>query len=254
MNKNVEEKIETKEVGTLYELEPIGKEITGYDFVTIEGDYIGEYKEQDTIVTYKYKKRENGKVIVKYVDENENILEQEITTDIVGNPYSFTEEELKKEIPGYEFKKMDGILTGEYKKEDTIIFCRYEKIKHGRLIVVCIDENNEIIKQTITTERVGTDYNLGQVGEEIEGYTFLGVEGEPVGKYKEEDTIVTYRYQKNKPQGPETEEVTLPKTGQFKYIYIIFGAFILGILFLLLSFKRIKKDDEEQNKVNDKIR
>ena len=321
--KVLEEEIETKQVGTSYELNPMGKEIQGYDFVTVEGDCIGEYKESDTIVIYRYKKRENGKVIIRYVDENENILEEVVTTGIVDYPYGFSEEEVKKDIPGYDFKKIEGSLTGEYKKEDTIIFCRYEKIKYGkviiryvdenenileevvttekvgktysyteeevkkdipgydfkkiegeltgeykqedtvifcryekikygRLIVVCIDENNEVIKRTVTTEKVGTDYNLGKVGEEIEGYTFLGVEGEPVGKYKEEDTIVTYRYEKNKPQGPSTEEVTLPKTGQFIYLYIILGVVILGLFFLLLLAKKRKKDEEEENKVNNK--
>ena len=321
--KVLEEEIETKQVGTSYELNPMGKEIQGYDFVTVEGDCTGEYKESDTIVIYRYKKRENGKVIIRYVDENENILEEVVTTGIVDYPYGYTEEEVKKDIPGYDFKKIEGSLTGEYKKEDTIIFCRYEKIKYGkviiryvdenenileevvtiekvgrtysyteeevkkdipgydfkkiegeligeykqedtvifcryekikygRLIVVCIDENNEVIKRTVTTEKVGTDYNLGKVGEEIEGYTFLGVEGEPVGKYKEEDTIVTYRYEKNKPQGPSTEEVTLPKTGQFIYLYIILGVVILGLFFLLLLAKKRKKDEEEENKVNNK--
>ncbi len=317
--KVLEEEIQTKQVGTPYKLNPMGKEIEGYDFVTIEGEYIGEYKENDTIVIYKYKKRENGKVIIRYVDENETTLEEVITTGIVDHPYGFSEEEIKKDIPGYDFKKIegsltgeyrkedtiiycryekikygkvivryvdenetileeivttekirkpynyteeqikkdipeyefkeiDGELTGEYKEEDTIIFCRYERIKYGRLIVVCIDENNNIIKRTVTTERVGTDYNLGKVGEEIEGYTFLGIEGEPIGKYKEEDIIVTYKYQKNKPQGPSTEEVTLPKTGQFIYIYIILGVVIVGLFLLLLLAKKRKKDDKIEDK------
>ncbi|MBQ8379456.1 MAG: MucBP domain-containing protein [Clostridia bacterium] len=250
--KLLQEETETKQIGTAYNLSSIGKDIPGYDFVTVEGDCIGEYKETDTIVIYKYKKRENGKVIVRYVDENEKILQEDITTGIVDKPYSYTEEEVKKDIPGYEFKKIDGELTGEYKEKDTIIFCRYEKIKHGRLIVVCIDENNEVIKRTITTEKVGTDYNLGKVGEEIEGYTFLGIEGEPEGKYKVEDTIVTYRYQKNKPQGPSTEEVTLPKTGQFIYIYIILGVVILGLFFLWILAKKKKKEKQENNVENKK--
>ena len=228
------------------------KDIQGYDFKKIEGSLTGEYKKEDTIIFCRYEKIKYGKVIIRYVDENENILEEVVTTEKVGKTYSYTEEEVKKDIPGYDFKKIEGELTGEYKQEDTVIFCRYEKIKYGRLIVVCIDENNEVIKRTVTTEKVGTDYNLGKVGEEIEGYTFLGVEGEPVGKYKEEDTIVTYRYEKNKPQGPSTEEVTLPKTGQFIYLYIILGVVILGLFFLLLLAKKRKKDEEEENKVNNK--
>lgn len=238
------------DVGKEYSVDTIGKEIPGYKFVEFIGESRGLYKEEDTIVIYKYKKIEKGKVIIIYVDENEDEIEREIIPGEVGANYEFEENDVKKDITGYEFKKIEGELTGEYKKEDTIIYCRYEKIKKGRVIVLCIDENNEVIKRTITTERVGKDYNLGKVGEEIEGYTFLGVEGETEGKYKEEDTIVTYRYKHKEPEGPSTEEVTLPKTGQFIYIYIILGVVILGLLFFLLLVKKRKKDDEEETNNN----
>lgn len=249
----LDEEVYTEKVGELYELEVVGKEFEGYDFIAVEGETAGEYKKEDTIVIYRYKKRESGKVIIIYVDENENELDRKTTTGIVDRPYSFTEKEIIKEIPEYEFKKIEGEKEGLFKIEDTIIYCRYERIKKGRLIVLCIDENNEIIKQTITTERVGTVYNLSEVGEEIEGYKFLGIEGEPKGKYKVEDTIVKYRYESIK-DAPVTEDVKLPQTGQFKYIYIILGVFIGGLIFFLILAKKKKKDEEEQENVenNDK--
>lgn len=249
--KVLEEEIQTNKVGTTYELSSTGKEIPGYDFIAIEGNHLGEYKETDTIVLYKYKKQENGKLIIRYVDENKEILEEIVTVGIVGKTYRYDESDIKKEISGYDFKQIEGELTGKYKKEDTIILCYYEKIKRGRLIVVCIDENNEIIKQTVTTEKVGTEYNLSDVGEEIEGYTFIEMQGEPVGKYKQEDIIVTYIYNKNKAQRPVAEEVTLPKTGQFIYFYIILGVIIVGLFFFLILAKKRKKDEDE-NKVEDK--
>lgn len=245
-NQVIKQTITTKRVGTDYSLSDVGEEIPGYRFLSVEGETTGKYKVKDTVVKYKYKKIREGNVIVLYVDENEKEIERKKTTDEVDTSYSFTEDEIKKDIPsGYKFIKTEGELTGKYKEEDTIIYCRCEKIKHGRLIVLCIDENNKVIKRTITVEEVGTEYNLGKVGEEIEGYDFVGVEGETSGKYKEEDTIVTYRYKSKKPQGVETEEIKLPETGQFIYLYVILGLFILLLFLLLFLFKRKNKNDEE---------
>ena len=245
-NQVIKQTITTRRVGTDYNLSDVGEEISGYKFLGVEGETTGKYKIKDTVVKYRYKKIKKGNVIVIYVDENEKEIRRKTTTDEVDNPYSYTEDEIKKEIPtGYRFIKTEGELTGKYKEEDTIIYCRCEKIKHGRLIVLCVDENNKVIKRTVTTEEVGKEYDLGKVGEEIEGYDFVGVEGETSGKYKEEDTIVTYRYKSKKPQGVETDEIKLPETGQFIYLYIILGLFILLLLFLLILFKRRNKDDEE---------
>lgn len=199
-----------QEVNTEYHLQSEILNINGYTVSKVEGNLDGVYTEDDTIVTIHYDKRtipqppkptpevitDMSKVIILYVDENEKEIEKEVYIDEVGKDYKFTQEEVKKDIPGYEFKKIDGELEGEYKKEDTIIYCRYEKIKKGRLIVQCVDENNEVIKENITTEKVGTEYNLEKVGEEIPGYKFLGVEGNTKGKYVEGDTIVTYKYKK----------------------------------------------------------
>ena len=168
-------------------------------------------------------------------------LERKIDTDEVGQEYSYNENQIKKEIPGYKFIEVDGDLTGKYKKEDTIIYCRYESIKKGRLIVVCVDENNNIIKRTVTTEEVGTEYNLGKVGEEIPGYEFLGVEGDTVGKYKIEDTMVIYRYQSIK-SPIKTTEVVRAKTGDqvTKYIIIAVVAVIVIILLIIIMKKKDK--------------
>ena len=244
----IERTITTDIVGEAYTYteDEVKKEIPGYVFKKIDGKLTGEYKKEDTIIYCRYEKEEEekGNVILIYVDEKGNIIEKITTTDIVGKQYVYTEDEVKKEIPGYNFKKIEGNLTGKYKKEDTIIYCHYERIKKGRVIVVCIDENNKIIKQTIYTENVGTKYDLGKVGEEIERYTFLEVDGETSGEYTEEDIIVTYKYKKNK--APLTDIIELPKTGQFKYAYIIIGVIIaVLILLIVISKKRDKKENKE---------
>lgn len=244
-NKVLKEDSDIKEVGTQYSFQP--ESFAGYEFANkIEGGNSGIYEEEDKTVIFHYKKveeKETGKVIILYVDENGKELERKVSTDVVGEGYSFQETDIIKDIPGYKYITYEGELTGEYKKEDTIIYCKYESIKYGNLIVLCIDENNNIIKRTVTTMEVGTNYNLGEVGEEIPGYEFLGVEGETAGKYKLEDTIVTYRY-KHKKSEPSTSEVTKPKTGDVitKYIGIAAGAVVVLIILLVIGKKRNKDD------------
>lgn len=238
---------ETKETGTEYKYTP--EQFEGYEYTgVVDGEPEGTFGKEDKEIIFHYKKVEEiktGKVIIIYIDEDNNVLEKDENTDTVGKNYEYTIDEIKKEIPGYKFVEVDGKLAGEYKEEDTIIYCKYKKIKRGRLIVVCIDTNNEIIKRTITVEEVGTDYNLGDVGEPIDGYTFLGIEGEPVGKYKIEDTIVLYRYKKN---GPSTSDVKLPKTGDTVFYYVIGGTVVLLILIFVVIIKKRKDKDEKNSK------
>ena len=234
------QKITTEEVGKDYKLSPTGPEFEGYEFVKVIGEYEGKYKEEDTVISYVYQKKSTGKVIVLYVDENGNEIERNENTSYVGNSYKYSEDEIKKDIDGYKFVSIEGELEGLYKKEDTIIYCRYKKNQVGRVIVVCIDENNNIIKRTINVDEVGNDYDLGKVGEKIEGYNFIGTDGETSGKYTAEDIIVTYRYEKIK--APTTEVVTLPKSGQFQYVYIILGSIIfILIIALVVNNKKDKK-------------
>lgn len=232
-----------QKVGTHYKYEPV--DISGYKFNgKIEGKTEGNYTEANSEIIFHYDKveeKKRGNVIILYVDESGNEIGREQDSNEVGKPYSYTDEDIIREIPGYTFIKIDGEKTGRFKEDDIIIYCRYEKIKRGNVIVVCIDENNEIIKRTITTEIVGTHYDLGEVGEHIEGYTFLGVEGETNGKYKVEDTIVTYRYRKNV---PSTNVVTRPKTGDNIIKYVVIGIAVFALLIIIVIIKR--KNNKEK--------
>lgn len=234
---------EIKEVGSPYSFIP--ETFVGYVYANhVDGNQNGYVEENDKEVVFHYNKvveKDRGKVIIIYVDENGTELERKIDTNEVDMDYAYTSNQVVKAIPGYRFIEIEGNLTGKFKKEDTIIYCRYESIKKGRLIVVCVDENNNIIKRTVTTEEVGTDYNLGKVGDEIPGYEFLGVEGDTVGKYKIEDTMVIYRYQSIK-SPIKTTEIVRAKTGDqvTKYIIIAVVAVIVIILLIIIMKKKDK--------------
>lgn len=244
-NKILQQDSDIKEVGTSYNFTP--QTFPGYEFSNyVEGGNEGVYEKEEKTVIFHYKKveeKDRGRVIILYVDENGNELERKVDTNIVGGDYSYTEGEIIKNIPGYKYIGYTGELIGQYKKEDTIIYCRYESVKYGNLIVLCIDENNNIIKRTVTTKEVGTDYDLGKVGEEIPGYEFLGVDGETSGKYVLGDIVVTYKYKSIK-KGPSTNVVTKPKTGDIVVKYIVFaiGAVII-LAVVIIIMKKKNKDD-----------
>lgn len=245
-NKVLKQFTDTKVVGKSYNY--ASETFPGYEFTgKIDGEATGTYNEDSKTIIFHYNKieeKETGRVIVLYVDENGKELDRKVDTDVVGNDYSYKEDEIKKVIPGYKYITYEGELTGQYKKDDTIIYCKYESVKYGNLIILCIDENNTVIKRTVTTEEVGTEYNLGKVGDEIPGYEFLGVEGDTSGKYKIEDTIVTYRYKRIK-KGPSTNVVTEPKTGDEIVKYICIAA--VAVVILIIIFIIMKKNKKDNN-------
>lgn len=234
----IEEFSDIQEVGTEYSFPEKGNPPEGYVFVRREGNNKGKYVEGTTEITYHYSKYEDikdGRLIVQCVDENNEVIKETITTEKVGTDYDLGD--VGEEIDGYKFLGVEGKTKGKYVEEDTIVTYKYKKRKKGNVIVVCIDENNEIIKRDVTTEEVETDYDLGNVGEEIEGYTFEGVEGETKGKYKVEDTIVTYKYKKK--QAPFTEEIRLPKTGDNNII--VYAGILLGAIILIIIITKKRK-------------
>lgn len=187
--------VETKKITSEeYNLPETGKDFDGYRFERVEGDLKGEYKEEGTTVTYHYNKIKYGKLIVKYVDEEGNILEQKQETKETGTEYTL--DSTGKNFEGYRFEKVEGATTGRYTEEDTIVTYYYNKIKYGKLIVKYVDEEGTILEQKEETKETGTSYSLEPTGKEIAGYIFEKVEGNITGKYKEEDTIVTYIYSK----------------------------------------------------------
>lgn len=79
----------------------------------------------------------------------------------------------------------------------------------GNLIVKYLDENNNpLITEKTTTEKVGTDYTTTE--ETVEGYTLKEVQGDEAGKYIEGDITVIYVYSKIK---PKLEDTIINKTG-----------------------------------------
>lgn len=85
----------------------------------------------------------------------------------------------------------------------------YSALK-GVLVVNHVDsDGNRLTEEVTTTDLVGNDYFTEK--KDFEGYTFITVEGEPIGTYIDGTIRVTYYYDKN--TGTGNIEVLPPQTG-----------------------------------------
>jgi len=173
-------------VGENYET--VKKSVDGYKFVEVEGNETGTISKETTNVIYKYAKL--GKLVVKYVDEDNNSLEQDIVTnEVIGTSY----ETSAKTINGYRLVRVEGNETGSYIDGTITVTYIYEQV--GTLIIRYVDlYQNDLKNPTSTTEKVGTSYDAPQL--DFAGYKFIRVEGNKSGLYNSETIEVTYIYGK----------------------------------------------------------
>lgn len=98
--------------------------VIGYVLVEIPQNATGKFTEEVTEVIYYYKK-DIGKVITRYVDEDGKILLDETTTNgQVGTDYQTS----PATITDYELKNVIGEEKGKYTKENIIVTYVYEYV------------------------------------------------------------------------------------------------------------------------------
>ena len=199
------------------------KVIDGYEFIRVsedsdptEGTYIvpEEGEAQPIKVTYIYKelpkeeptpeiKKEEGILVVRYVDENEaRIADDVISSELEGTKYVTSQ----KVIDGYTFTSVTENYKGTYNNDIIEVIYRYKKNeiipeepvvepKTSYVVVKYIDENRqEIAEKVILSGKVGEFYFTTQ--KQIDGYIFVEVDSEEEGNFTEEITRVTYSYKK----------------------------------------------------------
>ena len=205
------------EVGTAYKAKRKGFE--KYELVEVVGNEEGKFQKANQFVIYKYKKIEdvieNGKVIVKYQDENGNSIKDDITLEgKVGQDYK-TE---KAEFEVYEFVKVEGKEEGKFEKEEQVVIYKYNK-KSGRVIIIFNDPDGIKIKENdIIVGKIDTDYKIDR--KVIDGYELVEVIGNEQEKFKLADQFVIYKYKK-------IEKFDMPQTGQTRIVYIAIGIIIV---------------------------
>ena len=164
--------------------------IQGFTYVRTEGEEQGTIGRTDIEITYFYS--ENTCVIARYLDKSTGAtVAQQVKIDgYIGKEYQTS----KKEINGYTFVEVNGAEQGHMTKGTTYVDYYYAKT--ANLYVKYIDRYNgqELLKETIPSYE-GNPYELQR--KEIEGYTFLQVEGKESGTTPRNGAEIKYYYAKN---------------------------------------------------------
>lgn len=142
--------------------------VIGYVLVETPQNASGKFTEEVTEVIYYYKK-DMGKVITRYVDEDVKILLDETTTNgQVGTDYQTS----PATITDYELKNVIGEEKGKYTKEDIIVTYVYEYVMgQGGDDTFVTPEEPEIPYTGIDSENYIIEYSL--MGTSILGIALL---------------------------------------------------------------------------------
>ena len=147
---------------------------------------------REDLVTVTYKYRKLSKVIVRYIDMNNNIEIEKVEVEYKEGDNYTTE---SKNISGYKLIEIPVNANGVVGREDIEVVYEYRKIGGG-IEIKYIDE--------VTGEEIETtEYEVGLVEEkyqiaekEISGYELVEIPTNVTGIITEEKIIVTYKYRK----------------------------------------------------------
>ena len=210
-----------------------GEEVTSFDTMCEEAQneffanygnemspYILETNEDILNLSYNY-----------FYNKNFSLgLEDDEVTDADSNKYSIGEymrdedkgeDTIKEQIGLLESNttndlKMTFYINGAYTCNAYLGYnfminmqLSYSALK-GVLVVNHVDsDGNRLTEEVTTTDLVGNEYTTEK--KDFEGYTFITVEGKPIGTYIDGTIRVTYYYDKN--TGTGNIEVLPPQTG-----------------------------------------
>ncbi|WP_099224038.1 MucBP domain-containing protein [Listeria costaricensis] len=142
---------------------------------------------------------ETGKVVVHYVDENnETLVQDTVLEGTVGDTYQTT----PKEITGYTLKNTTGEESGQFSDTAKTVTYVYEKnqtaVEKGKVTVRYLDENNQpLLEELILEGNIGTNYQA--VEKAISGFTLKSTIGEKTGIFDSQTKTITFIYKKNEP-------------------------------------------------------
>ena len=201
-----------KEIAEGYELEGLAgdlyrtekKDIYGYTYVESTNNTTGNIIEGTIEVIYYYERTNAGGVIVHYVDEEGNKLVDDVTISGKVQEQYKTEQ---KDIPNYEFVRVEGQTEGELTEGVIEVTYVYKKIP-AKVIVQYLEKDNTpddntdnvVLAEEETIEGFsGDEYSTER--KEIENYKPADPEPEnSTGTMTREDIYVTYYYER-KPSG-----------------------------------------------------
>ena len=180
------------------------KDIYGYTFVEDTKNTSGNMIEGTIEVIYYYERTNAGGVIVHYVDEEGNKLtDDEVISGKVADTYK-TEQ---KDIPNYDFVRVEGQTEGELVEGTIEVTYIYKKIP-AKVIVQYLekdetpddDTDNVVLAEQEIIEGFSGDSYSTEI-KEIENYKLSGeIPSNAEGTMTREDIYVIYYYER-KPSG-----------------------------------------------------
>ena len=211
-----------------------------YELVSEPGNKDGEYKREEQVITYYYRKKP-AKVVVKYVDVDteEELIEGEEIVGKIDDEYT-TIDKIDKINENrdnkYVLVKTTENTSGKMDEETIEVIYYYKKIE-AQVIVKHIDEDTgeEIAEREYIGGYVGDRYTTSD--KEIEGYELV-IERIPTNKEgnMEEEVIEVIYYYKKIP------EITNTETGDIAVYGLVIIAIIsvLGITYVVVKNKKNK--------------
>ncbi len=168
--------------------------IDGYELVRTPENHTGIFDRDNTKVIYEYRKI-GGRVIVKYVDKETNlVLDSYTITGKSGENYQ-TE---RRKFENYCFIEVVGQEVGTLGLDTKEVTYFYEK-KSGKVTVTYIDEEGREVLREELTGKIDENYNV--VIKDVVGYEVKEVIGDTIGKYEEATKEVVVKLEKIVPKG-----------------------------------------------------
>lgn len=234
--------------------------ITNYELLKTPDNATGTFTVEEQIVTYTYKRKNAGNIVVEHVDTQGNTLATTVVLEgnnKLGLPFKTESVSMKY----FQLTTVPSNASGTYTENDQTVTYIYKRKNAGNIIVKHLDdEGNEIIKPEFISglNKYGLPYETEAMNSE--DYDFVSVTDNAKGLFTLEDQVVIYTYSqpvvlgvKKKPKeqikkpliSKETPaEVTtndLPATGVAPS-YIGFGSVLLGSMLIVVKLMKRKEN------------
>ncbi|WP_455034741.1 MucBP domain-containing protein, partial [Lachnoanaerobaculum gingivalis] len=168
-----------------------------YEIDTVPSNTTGTFVSGSQTVTYLYKRKQSGGVVVNYLDNHGNRIETPDTitgTDNVGLPYTTT----PKVIPNYTLIVIPNNANGTFTVDTITVNYIYKHDGAGDVVVEHIDENGNVPLESPEvldgSERLGENYTTSS--KVFDNYDLISVPSNATGTFTSGSQTVTYVYRR----------------------------------------------------------
>ncbi|RRJ25023.1 cell wall-binding protein [Lachnoanaerobaculum gingivalis] len=168
-----------------------------YEIDTVPSNATGTFVSGSQTVTYLYKRKQSGGVVVNYLDNHGNRIETPDTitgTDNVGLPYTTT----PKVIPNYTLIVIPNNANGTFTADTITVNYIYKHDGAGDVVVEHIDENGNVPLESPEvldgSERLGENYTTSS--KVFDNYDLISVPNNATGTFTSGSQTVTYVYRR----------------------------------------------------------